>query len=107
MKKFSLSILLLALFFTLAANAKNSFRLENGKILSVGKSKSEVMALAGSPINRDVERVAVDNGQGNHSVKREVLMYKLKGSIGGLYLVVVTVENNKVVSITSKQEDRI
>lgn len=107
MKKCSLSILLLALFFSLAVHAKNSFRLESGKILSVGKSKSEIIALAGAPMYQDVEQVAIDNGQVGKSVKREVLMYKLKGSIGGLYLVVVTVENNNVVSISSKQEDRI
>jgi len=107
MKKFSLSMLLLALLFSFAANAKSSFRLENGKILSVGKSKSEIIALAGVPIFQDVEQVAIDNGQQGNPVKREVLMYKLKGSIGGLYLVVVTVENNNVVSISSKQEDRL
>jgi len=107
MKKISLSILLFALLFSLTASAKNSFRLENGKLLSLGKSKSEIVSLAGAPIYQDVERVAIDNGHEANLVKREVLMYKLKGSIGGLYLVVITIENNKVVLITSKQEERI
>ncbi|WP_019617276.1 hypothetical protein [Psychromonas ossibalaenae] len=107
MKKFNLPILVLVLLFSTAVSAKNSFRLENGNILSVGKSKSEIIALAGTPIYQGVERVAIDNGQGDNPVNREVLMYKLNGSIGGLYIVVVTVENNIVVSITFKQEDRI
>lgn len=107
MSKLSLSILLFTLLFTLNANAKSSFRLENGKLLSVGNSKSEIISLVGVPVYQDVEKVAIDNGQGGNPVKREVLMYKLKGSIGGIYLVVVTIENSKVVSIASKQEDRI
>ena len=107
MNKLSLSIILFTLLFTLNANAKSSFRLENGKLLSVGNSKSEIISLVGLPVYQDVEKVAIDNGQEGNPVKREVLMYKLKGSIGGIYLVVITIENNKVVSIASKQEDRI
>ncbi len=107
MNKLSLSIILFTLLFTLNANAKSSFRLENGKLLSVGNSKSEIISLVGVPVYQDVEKVAIDNGQEGNPVKREVLMYKLKGSIGGIYLVVITIENNKVVSIASKQEDRI
>lgn len=107
MNKLSLSIILFTLLFTLNANAKSSFRLENGKLLSVGNSKSEIISLVGVPVYQDVEKVAIDNGQEGNPVKREVLMYKLKGSIGGIYLVVITIENSKVVSIASKQEDRI
>ena len=107
MRKFSFSILLLTLLLSFAANAKSSFRLESGKNLRLGQSKFEVIALAGVPLYQDVERLAVDIGQGANPVKREILMYKVKGSIGGLYLVALTIENNKVVSISSKQEDRI
>lgn len=105
MKNFSHVILFCILTFSLTANA--SFRLKNGKLLTIGSSKSEIILLAGSPLYQDLEKIAVDNGQGNNPIKREVLTYKLKGSIGGLYLVVITVENNKVVSISSKQENRI
>ena len=107
MNKLGLSIILFTLLFTLNANAKSSFRLENGKLLSVGNSKSEIISLVGVPVYQDVEKVAIDTGQEGNPVKREVLMYKLKGSIGGIYLVVVTIENSRVVSIASKQEDRI
>lgn len=102
-----LSIILLTLLLTFNANAKSSFRLDNGKLLSVGQSKSELIALAGVPIYQDVENVAIDNSQQANPIKREVWMYKLEGSIGGLYYVEVSIENNKVVLITSKQEDRI
>ena len=102
-----LSIILLTLLLTFNANAKSSIRLDNGKLLSVGQSKSELIALAGVPIYQDVESVAIDNGQQANPIKREVWMYKLEGSIGGLYYVEVSIENNKVVLITSKQEDRI
>jgi len=105
MKKFSLIILFSILTFTLNVNA--NFRLKNGQLLTVGSSKSEIISLAGSPLYQDLEKIAVDNGRGDEPIKREVLTYKLKGSIGGLYLVVITVENNKVVSISSKQENRI
>ena len=107
MNKLGLSIILFTLLFTLNANAKSSFRLENGKLLSVGNSKSEIISLVGVPVYQDVEKVAIDTGQEGNPVKREVLMYKLKGSIGGIYLVVVTIENSRVVSIASKHEDRI
>lgn len=107
MKKLSFSIIVLTLVFSFSVNAKGSFRLESGKLLSIGNSKSEIIALVGAPIYEDVETVAVDNGQEGTPVKREVLTYKLNGSIGGLYLVVVTVENSKVVSISSKQQQRI
>jgi hypothetical protein len=107
MKKLSFSILILSLFLSMVVNAKSSFRLENGKLLSIGQSKSEIFALAGAPVFKDVEKVAIDKGQKRNPIKREVLTYKLRGSIGGLYLVVLTIENNKVVSIMSKQENRI
>jgi len=106
MQKVKFSILLV-LLFSLGVQAKSSFRLDNGNLLSVGKSKSEIIMLVGVPIYEDVEQIAIDSGVGDSSVKREILTYKLKGSIGGFYLVVVTVENNKVVYIESKQYNRI
>jgi len=107
MKNFSLLIILFSLLLSWTANANSSFRLKNGQLLSIGSSKSEIISLAGTPLYSDVEKIAVDNGQGVNPIKREILTYELKGSIGGLYLVVITVENNKVVSIISKQKNRI
>lgn len=54
-----------------------------------------------------METIAVDVGNAQTSVKREILTYRLAGSIGGKYLLVVTVENSVVVSVTARQEGRI
>jgi hypothetical protein len=90
------------------AGAADSFRLSNGSLIASGKSKAEVIALAGDPLYQDVETIAVDRGDGaSRPVKREILTYRLAGSIGGMYLVVVTVENSTVVSVTAKQEGRL
>lgn len=89
------------------AHASGSFRLENGKLIQEGKSKQEIIYIAGAPLYQEVETIAVDEGVGGDPVKREILTYRLTGDIGGMYLVVVTVENNKVVSVDSKQEGRL
>lgn len=96
-----------AVFYALSASASGSFRLSDGKLIAAGKSKSEVIAIAGAPVHQEVETIAVDVGQDRKPVKREILTYRLEGSIGGMYLVEVTLENGKVVSVTSKQEDRL
>lgn len=98
-------LLLLAVVFS--AHASGNFRLTSGKLISAGKSKSEVIAIAGSPEYQDVETIAVDKGLGGHPIKREILVYRLEGSIGGMYSVVVTVENNIVVRVQSTQESRL
>lgn len=107
MKKLSFSILLLSLIFSFTANARDSFRLDNGKMITVGKKKYEIIELVGTPLSQSVVQVAVDNGQGGNPIHREVLVYKLEGSVGGLYLVELTIENGKVVLITSTQAKRI
>ena len=107
MKKFKLIFLLLILSLANIAYADSSFRLKTGKLISTGQSKSKVIALAGSPIYQEVETIGVDDGSGILPIKREILTFKLSGSIGGEYLVVVAVENNLVVSVTSSQETRL
>lgn len=100
-------LFLLLLSFSLSANAAGSFRLISGKLLSAGQSKSEVVALAGPPLYQEVETIAIDQGSSDTPTKREVLTYQLPGSIGGESLVVITIENNAVISITSKQVSRL
>ncbi|WP_078085928.1 hypothetical protein [Microbulbifer mangrovi] len=96
---------LIAMTFT--AHASGSFRLQNGKLIQEGKSKQEIIYIAGAPLYQEVETIAIDEGLGGDPVKREVLTYRLPGDIGGMYLVVVTIENNKVVSVDSRQEGRL
>lgn len=107
MNSVKLLILLSLLSFGLAANASGSFRLNSGKMISTGQSKAEVIALAGTPLYQDSETIAIDQGGTSTPIKREILTYKLRGSIGGDYLVVITLENNSAVSITSKQFSRL
>lgn len=102
-----LLLLFSLLSFGLAANASGSFRLNSGKMISTGQSKAEVVALAGAPLYQEVETIAIDQGNTGTPIKREILTYKLNGSIGGEYLVVVTLENNSAVAITSKQISRL
>ena len=107
MTKLKLIILISIFSITTAAYADSSFRLKTGKLISIGQSKSKVIALAGAPLYQEVETIGVDNGNGFLPTKREILTYELAGSIGGDYLVVVSVENNAVVSVTSTQESRL
>jgi len=96
------------LFLTsaLTVNAVSSFRMSDGKLITVGLSKSELIAHAGEPLYTDVETIAVDDGKPGKPIKREILTFRLDASIGGPSLVVVTVENSTVISIDSKQESR-
>ncbi|MCQ3829167.1 hypothetical protein HXX02_06895 [Microbulbifer elongatus] len=103
--KFTVFIMLLVAAF--AANASGSFRLPNGKLIQEGKSKQEVIYLAGAPLYSEVETIAVDEGNGGTPIKREILTYRLPSSLGGMSLVIVTVENNTVVAVESKQESRM
>jgi len=100
-------VLYISTFFLAMNSFASSFRPTNGKLISIGDHKSEIIALVGMPLFKDVEKIAIDKGLQTNPIKREVLTYKLKGSIGGSYLVVITVENNIVVSISSKQDNRI
>lgn len=103
--KVTLFGVLLAVAFS--AQANGSFRLPNGKLIQEGKSKQEIIYIAGAPMYSEVQTIAVDEGNGGNPIKREILTYRLPSSLGGMSLVVVTIENNKVVGVESKPESRI
>lgn len=107
MKKLQVVLFGALLAAAFVAQASGSFRLENGKLIQEGKTKQEVIYIAGAPLYSEVETIAVDDGSGGTPVKREVLTYRLAGSVGGMSLVVVTIENNEVVAVESKQESRL
>lgn len=107
MRKFIATMLMALSVCVVIAHAAGGFRLANGKLIEVGQTRSAVLALAGKPLDRHVERTGIHAGRGRGSVKEEVLTFRLTGSIGGKYLVVVTVENNRVVAVRSKQMDRL
>lgn len=102
------NVLMAALLLStcVGVSADGSFRLENGKLIQAGASKQEVILIAGAPAYQEVETIAVDDGSAAAPVKREVLTYRLSNSAGSASLVVITVENNVVVSVQSKQGDR-
>ena len=60
----------------------------------MGKTKSDIVAVVGAPLYKDVLNEAVDIGNGDKLVKTEEFTYKLKGSIGGMYIVLIRFENN-------------
>ncbi|WP_160153149.1 hypothetical protein [Microbulbifer sp. ALW1] len=107
MRKLKITLASILVATAVSAFADGSFRLPNGKLIQEGKSKQEVIYMAGPPMYQEVETIAVDEGVGGNPVKREVLTYRLPSSVGGMSLVTVTIENNKVVSVASKQESRM
>ncbi|WP_308363723.1 MULTISPECIES: hypothetical protein [unclassified Microbulbifer] len=107
MKKIKIALFGVIVAIAFSAHANGSFRLPNGKLILEGKSKQEIIYIAGAPMFQEVETIAVDEGAGGTPIKREILTYRLPSSLGGMSLVVVTIENNKVVSVESKQESRI
>ncbi|WP_338364660.1 hypothetical protein [uncultured Pseudoalteromonas sp.] len=107
MKKRIVFPLFISIFISSLAFAHGSFRLKNGNLLSVGKTKSDIVALVGAPLYKDVLNEAVDIGNGDKLVKTKEFTYKLKGSIGGMYIVFIRFENNIVTNISSKQVGRL
>ena len=107
MRKLKVTLFSILLAVAFSAHASGSLRLPNGKLIQEGKSKQEVLYLAGAPMYSEVQTIAVDEGNGGNPIKREILTYRLPSSLGGMSLVVVTIENNKVVGVESKPESRI
>lgn len=84
-----------------------AFRLDNGKLLRCGMNRIELLSLAGEPLSKDIETLGVDTGE---PVKGEILetwSYRLKGDMGGQFLVSVSLQAGKVTAITSKQQNRL
>jgi hypothetical protein len=92
---------------SLPSYADGSFRLKSGKLISTGKSKAEVYDLAGSPTQKSREYKALNTRYKDKQTRVEVQTYKLRGSIGGMYIVSVSFHKGKVVSVESKQVGRL
>lgn len=75
MKKRIVLPLFVSIFISSLAFAQGSFRLKNGNLLSVGKTKSDIVALVGAPLYKDVLNEAVDIGNGDKLVKTEEFTY--------------------------------
>ncbi|XQF89971.1 hypothetical protein ACOBV8_15435 [Pseudoalteromonas espejiana] len=81
MKKLSIFTFLLFIFVSSTVFAKGSFRLDNGNLLSVGKTKSDIIATVGAPIYEDVLNEAVDIGNGDKLIKKKSLPISSKGQL--------------------------
>ncbi len=106
--KISKFIKLGVLVITFAANsawASGSFRLDNGKLIYSGMSKTELMSVAGSPMSTETIPKINKDGEQVHS-DEQILIYKLQGSIGGEHLIEARVMNGKVVALDATQSNR-
>lgn len=97
---------IVGLLFTAQASACG-FRLSDGKLLSCGMTRIEVLSLAGEPLAKDVETLGVDIGEPVKGTTVETWSYRLKADIGGEYLVSLTLRGGKVTAINSIQLNRI
>ena len=104
MKLFYTAIVVL-LFATQASAC--GFRLSDGKLLRCGMTRIDVLSLAGEPVAKDVETLGVDIGEPVKGTTVETWSYRLKGDIGGEYLVSLTLKGGKVSAIDSRQLNRI
>ena len=94
------------LFFSAQASACG-FRLSDGKLLSCGMTRIDVLSLAGEPVAKDVETLGVDTGEPVKGTTIETWSYRLKGDIGGDYLVSLSLAGGKVTAIRSTQLGRL
>ncbi len=96
------------LVITFAVNsawASGSFRLDNGKLIFSGMSKTELMNVAGRPMS--TETIPKINKDGQHvDSDEQILIYKLEGSIGGEHLIEAKVISGKVVTLQVTQSNR-
>ncbi len=103
-KLMKLGVLVTALLVNVAW-ASSSFRLDNGKIIRTGMSQLELSSVAGRPMT--VEKIQKLNAQGEQVDSDEQKhIYRLKGSIGGEYLVAATIRDSKVVALEVIQSER-
>lgn len=83
------------------------FRLDNSRLLSCGMSRIDLIDAAGEPVSKDIETLGVDTGEPVKGETIETWSYRLRGDIGGEYLVSLTLKAGKVVAIKRKQLGRI
>ena len=85
----------------------NSFRTVDGRLLRTGMNRIEVLSLVGQPYSKDVESygINIDEHSGGRTI--ETWSYVLQSTIGGWFLVSLTLEGGVVTAIWTKQEGRL
>lgn len=82
------------------------FRIKDGKLLSCNMSRIELLDRAGEPLSKDVEVHAISIEPGQAGQRIETWSYILPGSIGGNYLVSITLVQGRITAIESRQQRR-
>ena len=100
-----LSLILLLVSFN--SQAANSFRIQNGRLITTGMSSLEILDLIGEPLTRETrtQGLSLDNVFTGKTI--EIWSYLITGSIGGEYYLTLTLEDGIVAAVNSKQRDRL
>ena len=106
-RHWQLSLLVIVFSFSLSSEAQESFRLSGGHLLKIGMTRIEVVSTVGEPLSKDIETHGISTEPAYTGKKIETWTYRLEGSIGGTYLVSLTLESGVVVAIYTKQQGRM
>ncbi len=79
------------------AAAADSFRFGNGRIVTDGMSRAEVLVRIGPPLSRETLSIGINNVE-----SRELWLYRTEGAVAGEYLVTIIVQGDRVVEIRSE-----
>lgn len=93
--------------FSINLWAQTGFRIESGKLISLGDQKSDVYELLGEPIFKDKETQGIDTGEQNSGTSVETWVYQVNGDLGGKFQLTLKFNGSELVTLTSKQLERI
>lgn len=105
MKRLLTLLTLCVLSFNLAA--QSGFRTGSGKLISLGDSKADVYELVGEPLFKDKETQGIDTGEQPAGQTVETWIYQVSGDLGGKYQLTLTFKGSQLISLSSKQLDRL
>ncbi len=89
------------------SHSGNSFRLQNGRLITTGMSSLEILDLIGEPLTRETRAQGLSLDQVFVGKTIETWSYLIMGSIGGEYYLTLTMEDGIVAAVNSKQRDRL
>jgi hypothetical protein len=105
--RLSIYLCLALLLASFNSQAGNSFRLENGRLITTGMSSIEVLDLIGEPLTRDTRAQGLSLDQVFVGKTIETWSYLITGSIGGEYYLTLIIEDGIVAEVYSKQRGRL
>lgn len=81
------------------ASRADSFRLENGRLITDGMSRIEVLSRAGPPLTTTLLSIGI-----NGMPSREQWLYRAPGSISGAYWISVIFEGDTAIEVRAERE---